>query len=72
MFPLSAGLESIYLISRDRNNVVRPYVREATPLDVYATTASPDSLPYAVIGDTVFAVRTSRYVGGLRRVAVSV
>jgi len=63
LLPLAAGEESFYLISRDRNNVVRPYVREAHPVDVYPTTASPDTLPYAIIGDTVFAVRTSRFVG---------
>lgn len=67
-----AGEENIYLISRDMNNVVRPYVREAHPLDVYPTTASPDTLPYAIIGDTALAVRASRWVGRLNRVAVSV
>lgn len=72
MFPLAAGLENIFLISRDRQNVCRPYVREAIPLDVYPTTASPDTLPYAVIGDTTLAVRAQRYVGRACRVAVSV
>ena len=72
MFPPAAGLENLYLVSRDRNNVVRPYVREAQPLDVYPTTASPDTLPYAVIGDTTLAVRATKYTGRLSRVAVSV
>lgn len=67
----AAGSENIYLISRNRNNVVRPYVREAQPIDVYPTTSSPDSLPYALIGDTVFAVRASRFVGRATRVAVA-
>lgn len=72
MLPPSAGQENIYLISRDRNNVVRPYVREAQPLDVYATTAAPDTLPYAVVTDTTLAVRAARYTGRLARVGVSV
>ncbi|HET9893698.1 MAG TPA: hypothetical protein VFQ44_01945 [Streptosporangiaceae bacterium] len=72
MFPAAAGVENMYLISRDRNNVCRPYVREARPLDVYPTTASPDSLPYAVIGDCTLAVRAQRYVGRMSRVGVSV
>lgn len=68
MLPPGAGDENIYLISRNRNNVVRPYVREAVPLDVYPTTASPDTLPYALIGDTALAVRASRFVGRVTRV----
>jgi hypothetical protein len=70
MKPPAAGEENIYLISRDRNFVVRPYVREATPLNVYPTTASPDSLPYAVIGDTCLALRAPKYTGRLARVTV--
>ncbi len=47
-------------------------MREATPLDVYPTTSSPDTLPYAVIGDTTLAVRAPRYVGRLSRVSTAV
>lgn len=72
MLPPSTGQENIYLISRDRNNVVRPYVREATPLDVYPTTGAPDTLPYAIISDTTLAVRAPRFTGRLARVGVSV
>lgn len=75
MFPTAvsgAPVENIYLISRDRNNLCRPYVREAQPLDVYPTTASPDTLPYAVIGDTCLAVRAARFTGRMSRVKVSV
>jgi hypothetical protein len=72
MLPPSAGQENIYLISRDRANVVRPFVREAQPVDVYPTTSSPDSLPYALIGDTTFAVRAVKFLGRAYRVAVSV
>lgn len=72
MKPPAAGQENIYLISRNKNNVVRPYVREAVPLDVYPTTSSPDSLPYALVGDTALAVRASRFVTRACRVGVSV
>jgi hypothetical protein len=71
-YPLAAGYENIYLISRDRNNVIRPYVRECLPLDVYPTTTSPDTLPYALITDTTFAVRAPKYTGRLGRVSTSV
>jgi len=71
-FPLSTGYENIYLISRDRNFVIRPYVRECMPLDVYPVTTSPDSLPYALITDTTFAVRAPKYTGRLGRVSTAV
>jgi hypothetical protein len=72
MYPLSSGLENIFLISRDRNNVIRPYIREAIPLDVYPTVTSPDSLPYAITGDVCFATRAPKYLGRVSRVGVSV
>lgn len=72
LLPIASGQENLYLISRDSGNVCRPYVREATPLDVYPTTSSPDTLPYAVIGDMALAVRAQRYVGRLTRVSVGV
>jgi hypothetical protein len=72
MFPLAAGLENIYLMSRDRNFTIRPYVRECMPLDVYPTTTAPDTLPYALVTDTCLAVRAPKYLGRLSRVATSV
>jgi hypothetical protein len=72
MYPLASGLENIYLISRDRNYVIRPYVRDCMPLDVYPTTTAPDTLPYALISDTTLAVRAPKYTGRLSRVATSV
>ena len=72
MYPPATGQENVYLISRDRNNVCRPYVREAKPVDIYPTTASPDTLPYAVIGDMCLAVRAVRFLGRLSRVATAV
>jgi hypothetical protein len=68
MLPPAAGQENIYLMSRDRNFVIRPYVREASPLDVYPTTAQPDALPFAVVSDTTLAVRGPRYLGRAARV----
>ena len=71
MKPPGAGTEDVYLISRNKRNVVRPYVREANMLNVYPTTSSPDALPFAIMGDTVFAVRASRFVGRGYRMGVS-
>lgn len=72
LYPLAAGLENIYLMSRDRNFVIRPYVRECMPVDVYPTTSSPDTLPFALLDDTCLAVRGSKYLGRLARVSTSV
>jgi hypothetical protein len=64
--------ENIYLIARDRNFVVRPFVRDCMPLDLYPTTTSPDTLPYALVSDTTLAIRAPKYTGRLTRVNVSV
>lgn len=69
--PPATGQENIYLISRDKNFVVRPYVRELEPLDVYPTTASPDTLPFAIASDTCLAVRAPKYLGRLTRVTTT-
>ncbi len=72
MLPPGSGQENIYLMSRDPGNIVRPFVREARMLDVYPTTSSPDSLPFAVMGDTCLAVRAPKFAGRAYRVSVSV
>lgn len=69
--PRSVGQEDIYLMSRDRNNVLRPYVRDIQPKDVFPTTSSPDSMPFAVVSDTCLAVRGPQWIGRLARVAPS-
>ncbi|MFB6805480.1 hypothetical protein [Streptomyces sp. NPDC056387] len=69
--PSAAGQENIYLMSRDPNFVVRPYVRELTPLDVYPTVTGPDQLPYAIVSDTTLAVRATKYLGRLARVTTT-
>ncbi|MEV4438514.1 phage major capsid protein [Streptomyces sp. NPDC049577] len=69
--PLATGQENIYLMARNQDFVVRPYVRELTPLDVYPTTAGPDQLPYAIVSDTTLAVRAPKYLGRLSRVTTT-
>lgn len=65
-------LESIYLISRDPDNIIRPYVREMEPLDVYPTTSAPDTLPYAICDDTVLALRAPRYFAKVMNLSTSI
>lgn len=66
LHPLTAnGEQSMFLMSRDPNNIVRPYVREMQPINVYPTTASPDSLPFAFVADTTLALRAPKYIGRL-------
>lgn len=66
--PLSAGNENIYLISRNADNIVRPYVREMRTLDLYPTTSSPDSLPFAFVTDCTLAVRATKWIGRIANV----
>lgn len=66
--PRQAGYEDLFLISRDEDNVVRPWVRDVSPIQVYPTTAQPDALPFAVVSDTTLAVRGPKYVSRLRNV----
>jgi hypothetical protein len=56
-------------MSRDRDNVLRPYVRDVVPKDVFPTTSSPDAMPFAVVSDTCLAVRGPQWIGRLARVA---
>jgi hypothetical protein len=71
MQPAGFGQENIYLMSRDAGNIVRPFVREAQPLDVYPTTSAPDAMPFAIMGDTCLAVRTPKFAGRAYRVSVA-
>lgn len=64
--PRVTGGEDLFLISRDEDNVVRPWVRDVSPIQVYPTTSQPDSLPFAVVSDTTLAVRGPKYVSRLR------
>lgn len=71
MKPQAAGQENIYLMARDPNFVVRPYVRELAPLDVFPTTAGPDQLPFAIASDTALAVRAPKFLGRAARVTTT-
>lgn len=71
VIPLSSGDENIYLLSSDPQFVVRPYIREMQILDLYPTTTSPDSLPFAMISDTCLALRAPKYIGRLSAVNTS-
>ena len=70
LFPAQSGWQNVYLMSRDPNYIVRPYVREFMPVDVYPTTASPDSLPFATVTDTTLAVRAPSFLGRAANVVV--
>ena len=72
MHPLTSnGEQSIFLMSRDPNYITRPFVREMQPVNVYPTTASPDSLPFAFVADTTLALRAPKYIGRLANVVAS-
>lgn len=66
--PRVAAGEDIYLVPKTPEFLVRPYVRDIRPIQVYPTVASPDSLPFALVSDTTLAIRAEKYVGRLRNV----
>jgi hypothetical protein len=66
-----AAQEDIYLVPRDPNFLVRPYIRDMTILPLAPTVTSPDSLPFAVLTDSTLAVRAPKYVARLSRVAAA-
>jgi hypothetical protein len=69
--PRTAGnIEDLYLVPRDPNFLVRPYVRELQPVDVAPTVTSPDTLPFAMVTDTCLAVRAPKYMAKLANVLV--
>lgn len=69
--PRFAGGEDIYLISRNRDNVVRPYVRNIQPITLAPTVLQPDALPFALVADTCLAVRAPTFAARLRNVVSS-
>jgi hypothetical protein len=71
MLPRGAGNEDVYLMSRMRDFVVRPYVRDITPLDVFPTTVAPDTLPFALVTDTCLAIRAPKYASRARNLSVA-
>lgn len=63
--------EDLYLVPRDPNFMVRPYVRDMQILPLAPTVTSPDSLPFAVLTDSALAVRAPKYVGRLSRMTAA-
>lgn len=63
MKPLSENGQNLYLLPRNPDFLVRPYVREMQPVDIYPTTVSPDSLPFAMVADTTISLRAPSYAG---------
>jgi hypothetical protein len=63
--------EDLYLVPRDPNFLVRPYVRDMQILPLAPTVTSPDSLPFAVLTDSALAVRAPKYVGRLSRMTAA-
>ena len=65
-YPITtANNESIFLVPRDEDFLVRPFVREAERLNVATTVAAPDTLPFVLQTDTVMALRAPKFIGGL-------
>lgn len=72
ILPRSINQEDLYLIPRDENFLVRPYTRDMQVIPLAPTVTSPDTLPFALVTDTVLAVRAPKYVGRLARVVASI
>jgi len=66
----AANIEDLYLVPRDKNFMVRPYVRETEPVEVSPTVTSPDTLPFAMVTDTCLAVRAPKYLSKLANVQI--
>ena len=67
----SSGGQSIYLMSRDPANVVRPYVRDVQPVPNLAPTVlAPDQLPYALVTDTCLGLRMPTFIGRMYNTSV--
>ena len=62
----------IYLMSRNRDFIVRPWVRDIHLLDVAATLSAPDSMPISLETDTTLALRAPKYIQRLRNVGTSI
>jgi hypothetical protein len=62
MVPPATGQRNIYLLPRDPDFIIRPYVREMQTVDVFPTTSSPDSLPFAFVCDTCLATRAPQFM----------
>ena len=64
--------EDIYLIPRDSDFLLRPVVRDITPINLAPTITAPDTLPFALVTDTCLATRGPKYLGRLARVVAGI
>ena len=69
--PRAAGQEDIFLIPRNEDFLVRPYVRDFFAEDLAATITAPDMRPFYVQSDTCLSVRDPKFVGRISRVSAS-
>lgn len=71
---LVAGLapEDIYLIPRTPDFGLRPYTRDMQVIPLAPTVTAPDTLPFALVTDTTYAIRAPKYVGRAARVYSSI
>lgn len=68
--PKAAGQEDFYLVPRDPDFLLRPYVRDFFVKPLAQTIAAPDAMPFYVQNDTTLAVRGPKYVGRISRLQV--
>lgn len=66
--PRGINQEDIYLVPRSEDFLLRPVVRDITPITLAATIAAPDTLPFALVTDTCLATRAPKYMARLARV----
>ena len=66
--PRNVKDEEIYLIPKNADFLVRPYVRDFFAKDLAQTVSAPDVLPFYIASDTTLAVRGPKYVGRLSRI----
>lgn len=71
---ITAGLapEDIYLVPRSADFACRPYTRDMQVIPLAPTVTAPDTLPFALVTDTTYAVRAPKYVGRAARVYASI
>ena len=65
-------MEDIYLVPRDTDFLLRPYVRDVTPINLAPTVTAPDTLPFALVTDTCLATRGPKYLARLANVTAGI
>lgn len=69
--PRNGQQEDIYLVPLDPNFMVRPYTRDIQVIPLAPTVTAPDTLPFALVSDTVLALRAAKYVGRMSRLVAN-